>query len=162
MLPFFRLAARGVLPVPSGPDRHVQLIYAPDLADALVRAATTRGASGIYHVAEPRAYRWSDIADLLARAVGRSHVRRVTVPRWLVRAAAATSELGARLAGRTTIFNHEKAAELLAPAWLCETEAARRAFGLEARMPLAEGLRQTAEWYRAAGWLRDGPVTPLP
>jgi len=43
--------------------------------------------------------------------------------------------------------------ELLAPAWLCETQGAREAFGFEAAIPLPHGLRQTAEWYRQNRWL---------
>jgi len=40
---YFRLAARGFLPVPAGPDRLVQLIHAADLAEALVLGATAPG-----------------------------------------------------------------------------------------------------------------------
>jgi nucleoside-diphosphate-sugar epimerase len=58
-----------------------------------------------------------------------------------------------RLAGRSTLFNRDKARELLAPGWLCETERARRELGFVPELGLAEGLRETARWYRAHGWL---------
>lgn len=149
---YFWLAARGILPVPAGPDHSVQLIHVNDLAEALVRAATMPGAAGVYHVAEPRSYAWSEIAACIARAVGQD-VRVVQVPQWLVRAAAAASEFRAAAAGRATIFNREKARELLASGWLCETEAAKRDLGFEARIPLPKGLAETAAWYREQGWL---------
>lgn len=152
LFPYLWLAARGILPVPAGPDRPVQLIHVDDLAEGLVRAATMPGAAGIYHVAEPRSYTWSEVATWTARAVGRS-VRVVRVPQWLVRAAATVSEFGAATAGRATIFNRQKARELLASGWLCETEAARRDLGFEAHIPLPEGLAGTAAWYREQGWL---------
>ncbi|MGH7963447.1 MAG: NAD-dependent epimerase/dehydratase family protein, partial [Candidatus Binatia bacterium] len=127
-------------------------IHVGDLAEALVRAATVAGAAGVYHVAEPRSYAESEFAAWIAKAVGRRAVT-VRVPSWLVRAAAAASEFGAALIDRTTIFNREKARELLAPGWLCETEAAKRDLGFETRISLPEGLAETAAWYREQRWL---------
>jgi nucleoside-diphosphate-sugar epimerase len=71
----------------------------------------------------------------------------------MIRGAAAVSQALARLTGRPVIFDRDKARELLAPGWTCETESARLGFGFEASTPLAEGLRETAGWYRAHGWL---------
>jgi nucleoside-diphosphate-sugar epimerase len=75
------------------------------------------------------------------------------VPPSLVGAAGATSEWLTRAVGRTTIFNREKVRELLAPGWLCETDAARTELGFVPRFGLPEGLAETARWYRAHGWL---------
>lgn len=148
----FLLAARGVLPVPRGPERLLQFIHVDDLVDALLLAATTPKTRGIYHVAESRSYAWSEITNWLAQAVGR-RVRAVRIPVWLVRTAATVSEFAAATSGRTTIFNREKAREMLAPGWLCETEAAKRDLGFEGRIPLPVGLTGTAAWYREHGWL---------
>jgi nucleoside-diphosphate-sugar epimerase len=71
----------------------------------------------------------------------------------VIAALGAVSETAAGLVGRSSIFNRDKARELLAPGWLCETEAARAALNFEADIPLAEGLRSTAQWYRGQGWL---------
>jgi dihydroflavonol-4-reductase len=147
----FLLAAHGMLPVPRGPERFLQFIHVDDLVDALLLAATA-DATGVYHVAESRPYAWSEMTEWLAQAVGRT-VRAVRVPSWLIRAAATVSEFGAATVGRTTIFNREKAREMLAPGWLCETELAKRDLGFEGRIPLPVGLNGTAAWYRERGWL---------
>jgi nucleoside-diphosphate-sugar epimerase len=149
---YFRMASLGLVASPAGPERWLQLIHVQDLADALVHAIEAPGASGVYHVADPSAYRWNDIAGMIASAVGGRAVR-VRVPVALINAAAAFSETVTGLIGRSTIFNRDKARELLAPAWLCETESARQELGFETRIPLAEGLLKTAQWYRANGWL---------
>ncbi len=148
----FRLAARGVLPLPAGPESAVQLVHVTDLVQAMLRAATRPAARGLYHVAESRPYGWSEIATCISRAVGRS-VRMVRIPRFLVRTAATLSENGAAVIGRTTIFNREKVKELLAPGWLCETTLARQELGFEAQVPLATGCVETAAWYRQQTWL---------
>lgn len=152
LLRVFRLASLGLLPVPTGPARPIQLVHVRDLAEALVRVGEAGRCSGVFHVAEPRAYGWAELTELVARAVGRRGVR-LPVPAAVVRGAAALSEWAAALGGRSTVFNREKARELLAPGWMCETEALRREVGFEASIPLAEGLAETAAWYRARRWL---------
>ncbi|HEX6941254.1 MAG TPA: NAD-dependent epimerase/dehydratase family protein [Longimicrobiales bacterium] len=152
MLRFFRYAARGVVPLPAGPERLVQLVHARDLARALVRVAQSPTAAGVYHVAEPRVYTWTEVVGHIGRAVGR-RVRPVRVPAPAVHVAAALSEWGAALRGRATIFNRDKVRELLAPGWTCETGSLRRAFGFEAGIALPDGLNETAAWYREHGWL---------
>ncbi len=150
LLTFFRLARFGVLPVVGPPDRRLQLVHARDLAEAMMAAAAA-DATGVYHVAEPRAYRWSELLDMMARVMDRTGVR-IRVPAAAVKGAAAVSEAIARRTRRPVIFDRDKAKELLAE-WLCETATARRELGFEARIPLADGLRETAAWYRAYGWL---------
>jgi nucleoside-diphosphate-sugar epimerase len=148
----FRLAAYGILFVPRGPERLLQFIHVTDLVEALIRAAVVPQATGIYHVAEAQAYAWSEIAQWIAKAMN-CQVRAVRIPQWTLRAAAAVSEFAAATGGQATIFNREKARELLAPGWLCETEAAKRDLGFEGRIPLPAGLTGTAAWYREQGWL---------
>lgn len=151
LLRFFRVARRGFLPLPAGPERALQLIHAEDLAEALLFAVRS-DATGIVHAAEPAAYTWRTVAALVATAVGRN-ARIVPVPAALVSFAGAASEALARIGGRSTVFDREKARELLAPGWLCETDSAREKLGFVARTPLARGLADTAQWYRENGWL---------
>lgn len=152
LLRFFRLAAVGVLPVPAGPARRLQLVHVEDLADAVARAATLDAAAGLFHIAEPVVYEWAEVTRLVAEAVGRK-ARTFPVPESVLAGAAILSEAACRLTGRSSLFNREKVRELLAPGWLCETESARRVLGFEAKIPLPRGLKQTAAWYRDEGWL---------
>lgn len=149
---FFRLAKYGFIPVPTGPARPLQMVHVSDLAAALVRAVTAMKAAGVYHIAESRTYTWEQVGRMLGEAVDR-RVRVVRVPAALIVALATASEVTAGVLGRSSIFNRDKARELLAPGWLCDTEAARADLGYKADIPLAEGLRSTAQWYREQGWL---------
>lgn len=149
---FFKLAKYGVVPLPTAATGQLQMIHARDLARALLLAATSRAASGVYHVAEARAYGWEEMARMVGAALGRN-VRVPRIPGPVLVAAATLSETISGLLGKSTIFNREKAAELMVPGWLCETELARRDFGFEAHIPLQEGFNETAAWYRKNGWL---------
>ena len=37
--------------------------------------------------------------------------------------------------------------------WVCDINRARAELGFSPRYRLADGLRETIEWYREAGWL---------
>lgn len=148
---FFQFAERGVLPTPTGPDRPLQLIHVEDLAEAVLYALE-RQDTGVVHVADSAAYAWRTVGRLVADAVGRD-ARVIPIPASLIAVAAAVSEGAAGLVGGSTMFNRDKARELLAPGWLCETDAAKEKLGFVARTPLAEGLKATARWYRNEGWL---------
>jgi nucleoside-diphosphate-sugar epimerase len=106
----------------------------------------------VYHVASPEALAWAEVCRTLGRVAGR-RVRLLPVPPALIRGAAAASEWVMGALGRSTMFNRDKARELLAPGWLCDTEDARRELGFSAATPLEQGLRQTWQWYRNEGWL---------
>lgn len=128
------------------------MVHVADLAKALVHAVVAPRAAGVYHIAEPRTYTWEQVGRMVGEAVDR-RVRVVRVPAALIAGLAAVSELTAGAVGRSSIFNRDKARELLAPGWLCETESAKADLEYEAGIPLAEGLRTTAQWYRQQGWL---------
>jgi nucleoside-diphosphate-sugar epimerase len=149
---FFRLARTGVIPVPTGPPRRLQMVHVTDLARALVHAVRAPAAAGVYHIADPQSYTWDEVGRMVGDAVGRK-VRVMRVPAALIAGLAAVSETVSGLAGRSSIFNRDKARELLAPGWLCETDAARAALNFETGIPLADGLRMTAQWYREQNWL---------
>lgn len=152
LLTFFRMARWRVLPTAGQPDRPMQLVYAADLAKAILAAAEPGAATGVFHIAEPTTYPWSAVIRMVGSAVGR-RTAVVRIPDVVVKAAAAVSEAVARLGGRAVIFDRAKARELLAPGWTCETESARLGLGFEASTSLAVGLKETAQWYRAYGWL---------
>ncbi len=152
LLIFFRLARRGILPVPTGPVRRLQMIHVSDLVRAILAGGLKDDVAGLFHVADSEAYSWGQILGFVGDAVERrGHY--IPIPRGLVRMAGSVNGALGSLFARPPIFDADKARELLAPAWLCETEEARRALGFEALVPLERGLRETAEWYRDRGWL---------
>lgn len=152
LLAFFQLASRGILPIPMGPARPLQMIFVSDLARAIRAAALQGEARGIYHVAESEAYDWAEVLELIARAVQRKG-RRIPVPQTLLKIAGQVNGALGRALGRPQIFDGDKVRELLAPGWLCETERAAQELDFTATTPLEDGLRETVEWYRETGWL---------
>lgn len=150
MLPYFRLVRLGLAPSPSGPERLLHLIYVGDLARALLRAADAP--AGTYPVAEPVEHTWGGVVAAMAAELGRNPVR-IPLPPALVRSAAAVTEAAGKVLGRSTVFNREKAREMLAPAWVCDLSGTGAVLPVAETTSLSEGLSQTVRWYTRQGWL---------
>jgi len=152
-LRLFRMARRRLVPLVGDGSQELSLVHAADLAEALVAAAASPAAAGrTYHAAHPAIVTQRALAEEIGRAVG-SRPRLVPVPGGAVRAALAVSGALARVTRRPTLLHPSKAPELLAPAWTCTADALARDAGWSAQVPLARGLRETADWYAGAGWL---------
>ena len=153
VLKAFKLARMGVAPVFGDGSQELSVIYAGDLAAALVAAATTPAtANRVYYAAHPVVTTSRDLVRAIGRAVGREP-RIVPLPGVLARGLLWTIGTIAHLAGRATLLSGDKAAEFLAPAWTCRPDALTRDAGWRAVTDLETGLRRTAAWYRREGWL---------
>jgi nucleoside-diphosphate-sugar epimerase len=152
-LTLHRLAARGVFPLLGDGRQELSLVFAPDLAKALVAAAVSRETlAGVYHAAHDEVVTQRELGEALARALG-SRVLFLRLPGPLLRAIlAAASPFGAA-AGRAALPRPDKAHELLAPAWRASSAALRRDAGWVAEVELARGLPETVQAERSCGWL---------
>jgi nucleoside-diphosphate-sugar epimerase len=152
-LRIFRLARAGWGPVMGDGTQELSVIYAGDLAQALIAAGTaTATAGGVYYAAHPDVTTSTGLVQAVGAAVGRTP-RIVRLPAALARVALWTVGSLASLAGRATVLSADKADEFLAPAWTCRPDALTRDSGWRAATDLAAGLSRTAAWYRAEGWL---------
>jgi len=153
VLKVFKLARTGLAPVFGDGSQELSVIYAGDLASALVAAATAPAAANrIYYAAHPAVITSRELVRAIGRAVGREP-RIVALPGPVARGLLWTIGSIAHLAGRATLLSGDKAAEFLAPAWTCRPDALARDAGWRAKTDLETGLRRTAAWYRREGWL---------
>jgi nucleoside-diphosphate-sugar epimerase len=153
VLSVFRMARWGLVPIPGHWDRHYSLIYAPDLAEGLLRAAEAPVPSGqIIPLVSPEAVTWADLGRRMAHTLGRRG-QDLHIPEGLLRLGGRLADATARLRGRPGIFSSQKVVEMLAPAWVASPEKAKRLLGWVASTPLDEALARTAHWYRDHGWL---------
>lgn len=150
LLPYFQLIRWGLAPLPAGGERRLHMIFAPDLARALARAADTE--PGTYPVAEPAEHAWSEVIGTIGRALGHRPLR-IPLPPALVRTAAAAAEAVGAIGGRAVPFNREKAEEMLAEAWTCDLTGAEALLPPDEATPLAQGVASTIQWYKSQGWL---------
>jgi nucleoside-diphosphate-sugar epimerase len=164
-LAMFRPVARLGVHVVPGLGRHrFSLIHVADLVNLLILAAErgTRlkpagkneaSCQGYYFAACPEHPTYAQLGRMIGTALGRRRVVVLFTPPmvpWLVAAAA---EAISRAYGRPFSFNFDKAREARAGSWLCSSQRAIDDLGFSVAAPLADRLRQTAQWYRENGWL---------
>lgn len=153
LLKVFKLARVGLVPVFGDGSQELSVIYAGDLAGALVAAALAPAAARrLYYAAHPAITTSGELARAIGRAVGRTP-RVVPLAAPLARVALWATGSVAHLAGRATLLSADKAAEFLAPAWTCRADALSRDAGWRPQVDLDTGLRRTAAWYQKEGWL---------
>lgn len=155
VLKLFKLARTGIVPVFGDGSQQLSVIYAGDLAAALIAAATAPAAPGkLYYAAHPAVTTSAQLVRAIGRAVGKDRGPRIVpLPAPLARGLLWTVGSVARLAGRATVLSSDKADEFLAAAWTCRPDALMRDTGWRPAVDLDTGLRRTADWYRTEGWL---------
>lgn len=153
LLKVFRLTRAGVAPVFGDGRQELSLVYAPDFAKAMAALAIRPVPAGrIYYPCHPEIVTSAGLVRQIGEAMGRT-VRIVPVPRPIGAALLHITGLAARVAGRTTLLNPDKAHEFFAPAWTCDPAPLGEDTGWSAGHNLATGLGETRAWYRQAGWV---------
>jgi len=152
-LTLFRLARLGLGIVVGDGSQELSLVYAGDLADALIAAGTSATTAGrIYYAAHPNPTTSRALVLAVGRAVGRRPMV-LTIPGTVARGVLWTIGSLAHFAGQATVLSVDKLPEFLAPAWTFTSQALARDAGWVAATDLETGLGRTAQWYREAGWL---------
>jgi nucleoside-diphosphate-sugar epimerase len=167
-LPLFRSIARwGIHLCPDRGKHRFSLIHAADLARLLILAAE-RGwrlpggnatspawGQGVYYAACGEEPTYADLGRMVGEALGRRRVRIWHAPLPLVWSVAAVGEAVGRIIRRPMVLNLDKAREIAAGSWFCSARTATEQLSFAPAAPLPERLRQTADWYRREGWLKD-------
>jgi nucleoside-diphosphate-sugar epimerase len=151
MFDMFRMAAKGVVLLP--PRGKVSLIHVDDLARLLVAVlpAHDDATARIFEADDGVAGGWSH--DAFARAIGWAMGRRIITlhaPRWLLRLAARGDRL---VRGRKAKLTPDRASYLSHPDWTIDRTAAPPAALWAPKVETRNGLKETARWYDAQGWL---------
>ena len=155
LLPLFKMANRGWLPVPSGANL-LQPVYATDVARAALAAVREPLGFGPFPVAENRLYTWKEVIAGLEKALGRT-VRTVRLPAAAFTLAGRAAEWAARPFSAVPVFDERRGRDLAVHTWTCDISATEKALGWRAEVALSEGLTRSARWYGQAGWLSIKP-----
>lgn len=152
ILAAFRLALQGVAlrVAPSG--QRLSMIHAEDLARGLICAAEGEG-RGVYYMTDGMVHTWESVMAQVARAVGKIP-RVISVPGGLADLVSRAERMRGILTGSKPLLTPDRALELSQLDWTCDDSFARLDLGYESSISLPDGMRMTAEWYRAHGWLR--------
>lgn len=151
MLPLFRMAEAGYLVVPAE-ETLLQPVYVGDVAEAVIRSLRAEAEPGPYPVVGEERHGWTEVAEALGQAVGRS-LRVFRIPSRILVAGATVLEWVARVTRRPPALDRRRARDLALRRWTADPTPAERALGWRPRVGLELGMRHTVRWYRDRGWL---------
>jgi nucleoside-diphosphate-sugar epimerase len=153
VLELFHWLKRGIKPILGDPRKTVSIIYATDLAQAIVGAAVSEKTTGeTYFVSDGAVYRYSDIIERLAKMIGRRTFT-LRAPAPLVYAVAGLTELLSAFSSKPPLLNLDKARDLIQPHWVCNPRKIEEHIGFKSSVSHTEGLQRTFEWYKEYGWI---------
>ncbi len=151
MFEIFRAAMAGIVPLP--PRGRASLIHAQDLARLLLTLAVAADAPRgvVYEADDNRPNGWShaEMARLIGDAVGRK-VYPLHMPKSVLELAAKGDRL---IRGGKAKLTPDRVSYMTHPDWVSRAEMRPPASLWQPQIPSPEGMKQTADWYRAEGWL---------
>jgi len=149
----FKLVRSGLTPVFGDGRQELSAVTGPDLARALIFAASSAATVGkTYYACHPEVFTSEQFAHAVAAAMHRE-VRVIKLPNFLAVGALAATGAWAWATHKPTILTPDKAHEFYQPAWTGDPGALMRDTAWVPAQNLATGLAATAQWYRDAGWL---------
>jgi nucleoside-diphosphate-sugar epimerase len=149
-LELFRMAKLGLMLMP--PKGRVSVIHADDLARLLIALAGPAAPSNILIEADdgkPGGWTHREFARALAAAVGTKPAV-ISSPGILLRLAARADQL---LRGEKAKLTVDRAAYFSHRNWVIEPKRACPPQLWQPQIDTRQGLKDTADWYRAQGWL---------
>lgn len=151
MFELFRLARRGVVPLP--PGGRTSLIHVADLADLLLALLPTgEDVTGLtFEPDDGRATGWShvELAHAIGVAVGR-HAIALPLPRRLLEWVAHADRAVRKDRAKLTL---DRVGYMCHPDWTADTGKAPPADRWLPQVETRSGLAATATWYKDMGWL---------
>lgn len=145
MRDMFRLARLGLAFLP--PPGRVSLIHVADLARLLVLLAERPGGHELYEVDDGETLTHADLAAAIGRAVGR-RVMPMHLPKPLMRVAA---RIDRKLRGAGAKLTLDRVDYLSHPDWTARADHRPPAALWTPRIPLDQGMAETARAYAIAG-----------
>jgi nucleoside-diphosphate-sugar epimerase len=145
-LDLFRMAKRGLILLP--PEGRLSLIHADDLAQLMIALAVSKAPPPVTEPDDGKPGGWThrELAQALGEAVGRKAIA-LSMPRGAVRLGALLDGL---IRGDKAKLTPDRAAYFCHPDWVVDPKLAPPPALWAPAIASGEGLRATAEWYRAS------------
>ncbi|HTX18724.1 MAG TPA: NAD-dependent epimerase/dehydratase family protein [Bacteroidota bacterium] len=152
---YFNTINKGLEPLVGFHDKRVSLVHSTDLVTGITLAGESDASVGeAYFLGSDRAYSWREIGDITKSVMGRRALR-IRLPEPLVYAVALTAGLFSTFSEKPSVLNFEKGRDMVQDSWTFDSSKAKRDLGYKPVVELPQGIAETVEWYRKAGWMKQ-------
>ena len=153
MMPVLRLMAKGIAPLMGSGNRRFSMLYAEDLAEAVMRwleRGRDRKLTYELHDGHTAGYSWQELVATVACLRG-APVTPLKVPLVLMKFVALMNLAAARTVGYAPMLTPGKVRELSHRDWTADNTTLSQHTGWSPKIGLAEGLRRTLRLGGASG-----------
>jgi nucleoside-diphosphate-sugar epimerase len=148
VLEMFRMAAKGFMLLP--PPGRASWVHAADLARLLLALVDAGPTGTILEPDDGQPMSHVETAQLIGRAVGRTRLRTLSAPRWLLNLAAKGDRL---VRGANAKLTPDRARYMAYPDWTSDPARRPDPALWTPHVAPEQGFADTAKWYREQGWL---------
>jgi len=152
LLPVFKVAARGFMPLVGRLDAAYTFIHVHDLVRAIAEAVDQPAAGDTMFAGHAHPVTTREVLEAVQGASG-TRATIIRIPMVLTHAAAIAGDLAGMVRGRPSVINSRRYAELASEGFVCRVDRLREHLGIVAEIGLQEGLADTYAWYRRERWL---------
>ena len=150
---FFQMINHGIMPILGDAGQLLSLVHVKDLVAGIYIAAVSQRAIGnTYFLTDGDIHTWLGIERTIADALGKRPFK-VKVPLSLLDFISIFTEAAARITRQAPTLNRQRVRDLKQQFWICDSTKAQQELGYRPTYFLQNGMQETAEWYRANGWL---------
>jgi len=147
LLDMYKVLTTGVKPQ-FGAEKFISIVHVTDLVRGIMACGEQAAAAGeCFYVCNQAWHAQGQVMDFILAALGKKAVG-VGIPDRVVRFLGGVAEDTAKLVGKHSMFNRDKALEMTQPAWICSPAKAAKVLGWRAEIEIEAGLRETLAWYR--------------
>lgn len=152
-LGLFNCVKRGFALTIGQEERWASLIYAKDLARAVLACLENEKAAGNEYLLEDgHPHTWREVANAVGQSMHKSHIR-ISIPPMVARAAGTVIGYAARWTGKPAYFDRDRLNDFLQPFWTCSSAKICRELGFTPQYNLEQGFAETFRWYTEHHWL---------
>ncbi len=155
-LPLIKMFLGKIAFIPGSKKNRISMIFAQDLARAIVIAATAKKfKSKMTHELHDGAndgYSWKELARLAGESTGKK-IWCYFLPKALCELAAIGISTSSRLVGRVPMVTRKKIDEIYHPDWVAKHFLFEDYFKWSPQTGFTDGFSKTVDWYRKEKWI---------
>jgi dihydroflavonol-4-reductase len=149
----FKTYKQGLMTLVGFNHKELSIIYVKDLVHGIYLASINEIAKGeTYFISSKEFYNWPQIGEVIKNAMGKGAMN-LRLPHALVYTVATFAQFFSMFSKKPATFNLEKARDFVQEAWTCDTTKSQKDLGFVEKYSLAEGMKNTIDWYKKEEWL---------
>ncbi len=152
ILKYIEFMNRGICPIIGFGKKQVNMIYVKDLVQLIIKVIDNGNFSNnTYFVNDGHCYDYDEVVEEIAHVLGKKNLK-IHIPEILAALVGLMNDVFVTEKRRTVW--RDKVRELAQANWSCSADSISQDLGFVPKYSLTEGLEQTIEWYKSAGFLR--------